>query len=88
MVRHAADLGGWAVFHDGYSRRSDPGWPDLVLLREGECLAVEMKARRGRVSAEQRRWISELGKVPGIEAMVVRGIEETEALCARLLARR
>ena len=88
MIRSAAQYGDWLVYHTHDSRRSERGFPDLVMVRLGECLAVEVKAKRGIVSAEQVAWIAALGRVEGIEAMIVKGLAETEALCDRLLRRR
>lgn len=47
---------GWRHFHVYDSRRSDPGWPDLVLVRPPEALFVELKTDRGRLTASQRDW--------------------------------
>ena len=45
---------GWLVFHDTDSRRSEPGFPDLLLARRGVVLLVELKTEKGKVSIEQR----------------------------------
>ena len=87
MIVDAAKFGGWMHFHDFDSRRNTPGFPDLILVRGGECWAVELKTKKGRVSAEQRAWIGALGQVEGINAVFVRGFDETEAFCRRLMAR-
>ena len=71
-IVQAADLFGWRWYHTHDSRRSPSGWPDLVLVRDGQMIAFELKSDRGRVSAEQRIWIEELSKVPGITAVVIR----------------
>lgn len=68
----AAKLHGWECFHDYDSRRSAPGFPDLVLAKSGRVLFLELKAQRGRVSADQRRWLAALDGTPGIVAAVVR----------------
>ena len=87
QVRQAAAHGGWLAYHTYSSKRSDPGFPDLVLLRGSVLLFVELKSIHGRVSPAQAEWIERLNAVDGIEAMVVRGSDETEALCRRLMAR-
>ena len=38
------------------------GWPDLALCRPPRFLAVELKARRGRLSPEQVRWLEDLSR--------------------------
>jgi hypothetical protein len=52
--------GGWTtpVAGDG------AGFPDLVLVRRGRVLFVELKAGSGRVTREQRRWLDELAATP------------------------
>jgi hypothetical protein len=47
----------WAVHHHYDSRRSEPGWPDLVLCGHGRALFVELKTQTGRLRADQRRWL-------------------------------
>lgn len=47
----------WRHFHPFDMRRSDAGWPDLVLARAPELIFVELKTDRGRLSAAQVDWI-------------------------------
>ena len=48
---------GWRVYHTYDSRRSDPGFPDLVLAHEElGFICAELKTDKGRVSAAQREW--------------------------------
>lgn len=56
-----ATLHGWWVYHNPDSRRSSSGWPDLVLLREPECLFVELKTETGKVSNNQTAILNKLG---------------------------
>jgi len=46
----------WAVYRTFDSRRSQPGFPDLVLVRD-RVVFVELKTERGKVSEEQGGWI-------------------------------
>ncbi len=64
--------GGWLVFHDEDSRKNRPGFPDLVMAREGRTIFAELKSQRGRVRPEQQRWLDELAKAPGIEVYLWR----------------
>jgi hypothetical protein len=56
-----ARLLGWKVFHPFDSRRSEPGWPDLAMARNGQLILAELKTERGRVSRDQQRWLDALG---------------------------
>lgn len=59
--RLAVDLG-WLVYHTHDSRRSEAGFPDLVLVnaKQGRTLFRELKRMRGRVSPDQRIWLDAL----------------------------
>lgn len=56
----AAGYLGWHHYHTFDSRRSNPGFPDLVLWRPGRLAMCELKAERGRISPEQHRIHEEL----------------------------
>ena len=60
QVREVAKATGWLCYHTHDSRRSEAGFPDLVLCRPPELLFVELKMAWGEVSAEQENWISGL----------------------------
>lgn len=61
IKRLALDLG-WIVYHTHDSRRSEAGFPDLVLVnaKQGRTLFRELKKMRGRVSPDQRIWLDAL----------------------------
>lgn len=48
---------GWKVYHTRDSRRSDPGFPDLILIRR-YVLVVELKIAKGRTTAAQAEWLA------------------------------
>ena len=50
-----AHLYGWLVYHTRDSRRSTPGFPDLVLVRD-RVLFREVKMAGGRLSDAQLDW--------------------------------
>lgn len=65
---------GWWVHHDRPARKEDGSWstpiqgdagfPDLVLARKGRVIFVEVKAEKGRLTSEQREWLTELSGAP------------------------
>ena len=55
-----ARMYGWLCYHTYDSRRSEPGFPDLTLARGGRLLLAELKTEKGRLSAAQKAWASEL----------------------------
>ena len=61
-VRDAAKLGGWLTYHTYDSRRSEPGFPDLVLVRPPVILFLELKGPKGRISDAQRRWVAAINR--------------------------
>lgn len=65
-----AEWHGWAVFHTYDSRRSNPGWPDLVLVRD-RVLFRELKTNSGRLSVEQAACLNRL-TAAGADAKVWR----------------
>lgn len=62
-VRQLARYCGWRrIYHTHDSRRSEPGFPDLVLLHPGQKRIVfaELKTATGKTSAAQEEWIADL----------------------------
>lgn len=53
------------------------GVPDyLIIIPEKGLIFVEMKRQKGgTVSPEQEDWITELNKLPGVEAVVCKGCD-------------
>ena len=71
-VVELARLEGWKVYHTHDSRRSDPGFPDLVLCRDGHLLFWELKSAKGDVKAAQLEWIEALSACPGVDVGIYR----------------
>ncbi len=72
VVAKAKDEG-WLVYHTYDSRRSYPGFPDLIIVRGPMLLALELKAEKGRrVTAQQQEWITALQKVKIVSADIAR----------------
>lgn len=86
IVVNAAEMGGWRHYHTHDSRRSAPGFPDLVLVRSPEVLWRELKTTAGRVTAEQHAWIADLQDA-GQDAEIVRPGPDLDCLLARLTQR-
>lgn len=75
-ARHLADLHGWLHFHAPgceHARASEPGFPDLILVRAPVLLAVEIKRPKpDKPTAAQRHWLEALDAVRYAEAHVLR----------------
>lgn len=69
-VEQTAGLMGWLCYHTHDARRSNKGFPDLVMVRERVVFA-ELKASRGKLSADQVIWLDSLHRA-GAEAYVWR----------------
>jgi hypothetical protein len=87
-VVELARLSGWRCYHTYDSRRSAHGFPDLVLVRDGRLLFAELKSERGRVTADQRAWLSLLEGCPGVEVYVWRPLASSWPEIERVLSRR
>lgn len=60
-VIERAKLHGWRVYHTHDSRRSEKGFPDLVLVKNGRCVFAELKRSRAESpTAEQVAWLADL----------------------------
>jgi hypothetical protein len=70
QIIDTARLLGWRVYHTRDSRRSEPGFPDLVLCRD-RLVFLEIKTETGRVSDAQGEWIAAINRAGGC-ALVVR----------------
>lgn len=44
-------------YHNPDSRRSNAGFPDLVIVGPRGMLYAELKAQHGKVTKDQRRWL-------------------------------
>lgn len=62
----------WRVYHTFDSRRSDPGFPDLVLVKPPHIIFAELKTDAGRLRPEQKSWLDDLDLCPGVETYMWR----------------
>ncbi len=76
---------GWQSYHTYDSRRSAPGFPDLVLCRAPRLLFVEVKTARGRVRPAQHVWLAALAACPQVEVYLWRP-EQWDAIVRVLTA--
>jgi len=73
----------WEVYHTFDSRRSAPGFPDVIAARAGRIAAIETKSLTGKLSPAQERWLGILGGVACVEVFVLRPTEEDWMLIER-----
>lgn len=63
MICDYARIHGWLIHHDrrdDLSIGGDPGFPDLVLARDGVVIFAELKTAAGQVTASQVTWFDAL----------------------------
>lgn len=65
VITLARSLGYTLIYHTHDSRRSQPGFPDLVLVspRTKRILFRELKSATGRISPDQKHWGDTLREV-------------------------
>lgn len=56
-VKAEAKRNRWLLYHTHNSRKSEAGFPDLILLRETRIIAAELKAEDGKTTAAQDKWL-------------------------------
>src|SRR5215831_3995722 len=73
-IRALARRHGWLCYHTHDSRRSEPGFPDLVLCRPpsahgaGRLIFAELKNAYAKMTMEQQHWLDILRhSVAGVE---------------------
>jgi hypothetical protein len=64
VVKYATDHG-WRVSHTYNSANSEPGVPDLEMLRRGVLVKAELKVPGNKPTKDQRWWLDELALVGG-----------------------
>ena len=59
-VRELAIRLGWEYYHTNDSRRSEAGFPDLVLVRRQRLIFVELKRQKKDPTTDQKRWLKKV----------------------------
>jgi VRR-NUC domain len=72
FVVEAAELYGWREYHTFDSRRSQPGFPDLVLVRRPRVIFAEVKTDKGLLSGAQADWLDDLDQCQRVETYIWR----------------
>jgi hypothetical protein len=70
---------GWLIYHTFSSKRSLPGFPDLVCVRGEASFYAELKTEKGKLSGAQRIWLLALANA-GQETHVWRPSNREEIL--------
>ena len=61
-VLQLAQVLGYLSYHTHCSIRSQPGFPDLVMVRNRRVLWRELKSARGKPTPAQRDWLDRLAQ--------------------------
>ena len=86
-IRSLACPYGWETYHTYSSRRSEPGFPDLVLCNGTDLLLYELKTNTGKATMAQQRWLSLLMRTGCVETGIWRPRDWPD-IAARLTRRR
>lgn len=84
-VRRCALTGLWLFSHTHDSRRSDPGFPDCVMIRGQRIIFAELKSAKGRVRPLQMAWLA-AARTAGGEAYLWRPAQWENGTIQHLLA--
>ncbi len=82
QIRDFLRLYGWKVVRIHQSLGSEKGIPDLVAIREGRHVWIEVKAPKGYLSEHQVAWLQDLEDHGGVY-IVARSVEDVEHLAQR-----
>ena len=73
------------IYHTWNSRKSTPGFPDLIALHNGRGLAIELKSEGGKASDAQRAWLHAFGLLPGMRGDIWRPSDYLAGRCHEAL---
>lgn len=63
-----AKRNGWLIYHAFDSRKSEAGFPDLLMIRGPRLIVAELKVGDNRPTAPQANWLDAFQAVPGVQA--------------------
>ena len=63
---------GWLVYPPYDSRRSEPGFPDLVMTKPKRLVIAEIKTEKGKTSPAQDKWLETLRTARGVKVKLWR----------------
>lgn len=72
-IRKAAQQLGWLEYHTchtpdkKYLNKTSPGFPDLVLTKNGIVIFAELKMPKGKLTIAQKEWAKALRKSEGVK---------------------
>jgi hypothetical protein len=69
-VLRLARLANWRCYHTHDSRRSSPGFPDLVMVKQDHLIFAELKRKGGKLTPEQLNWMHDLASVRHVHGFV------------------
>jgi hypothetical protein len=82
QVEMILDYRGWLWKHDEPARRQSGKWatamkgtkgfPDYIAVRDDRIVLAELKSEKGRLSEEQRQWLTSLEGTGKVEVYVWR----------------
>lgn len=84
QVRQTCRVLGIHCYHTHDSRRSEPGFPDLVICGDRGVLYRELKTTKGRLTGPQNYWLERLRRA-GQDAAVWRPEQLLDGTVARQL---
>lgn len=67
QVKELAGFRSWHFYHTYNSRKSNPGFPDLVLMRAPRVIFAELKRDKGQLTLDQIVWKEGLEGCPDVE---------------------
>ena len=70
QVVRAARMFRWMISHMTLPQRSEPGVPDLLMVRPPRVIFAELKRQNGRVTIPQHMWFHDLDECPGVEVYI------------------